>query len=134
LSAANYILQIKQLAGDKKMMKRAGMVFAFVTMAAAFGAVHAQDKVLKLAPDQTFQFKENAYGCLSRDNLSVIDEHATVREKQRTEALFNGFQCLSTPQNSDFRVIRVIGHDVEFQNSGNQDTRGLWTSDRFIKQ
>jgi hypothetical protein len=116
------------------MMKRAGMVFAFVTLAAAFAAAHAQDKVVKLAPDQTFQFKANAYGCMSRDKLDAADQHALAGEQGKMQELFNGYQCLSTPENADFRVIRVVGHDIEFQNTGNRDVSGLWTSDRFIKQ
>ena len=47
---------------------------------------------------------------------------------------FSGFQCLSTPENQSFRVVRVVGHDVEFVNMANTDQQGLWTSDRFIKQ
>lgn len=116
------------------MIKRVGTVFAFVALAAAFTAAQAQDKVVKLAPDQTFQFKANAYGCLSRDKLQAADHHATAGEQGKMQELFNGYQCLSTPQNADFRIIRVVGHDVEFQNTANRDVDGLWTSDRFIKQ
>jgi len=50
------------------------------------------------------------------------------------QEFFSGFQCISTPEHSDFRVVRVVGHDVEFVNAGNSDTQGLWTNDRFIKQ
>ena len=68
------------------MMKRAGMVFAFVTLAAAFTAAYAQDKVVKLAPDQTFQFKANAYGCMSRDKLDAADQHAIAGEQGKIKA------------------------------------------------
>ena len=50
------------------------------------------------------------------------------------QEFFSGYQCLSTPENSSFRVVRVVGHDVEFVNAGNSDTQGLWANDRFIKQ
>jgi hypothetical protein len=50
------------------------------------------------------------------------------------QEFFSGYQCVSTPENSSFRVVRVVGHDVEFVNSGNSDTQGLWANDRFIKQ
>ncbi|MCG1055974.1 hypothetical protein KQH49_13975 [Mycetohabitans sp. B5] len=116
------------------MMKRTGMVFALVTLAAAFSATQAQDKVVKLAPDQTFRFKANAYGCLSRDKLDAADQHALAGEQGKMQELFNAYQCLLTPENDEFRIIRVVGHAIEFQNAGNRDPNGLWTSDRFIKQ
>ena len=46
---------------------------------------------------------------------------------------FAGYQCLSTPTGQSFRVVQVVGHDVEFVNASNADEQGLWTSDRFIK-
>jgi hypothetical protein len=47
---------------------------------------------------------------------------------------FEGFECVSTPVDSNFRVLRVVGHDVEFVNAANNDKQGLWTSARFIEQ
>lgn len=106
--------------------------FAFAVASLAAVSVQAQDTVIK--PQQTIQFKANAYGCLSKDKLDAVDLHAQAGEQQKMEEFFSGFQCVSAPQNSDFRVVRVVGHDVEFVNSGNSDTQGLWANDRFIKQ
>lgn len=116
------------------MMKHAGRIFALVVLAAAFSAAQAQDKVVKWAPDQTFRFKANAYGCLSRDKLDAADRHALAGEQGKMQELFNAYQCLSTPENDEFRIIQVVGHAIEFQNAGNRDPNGLWTSDRLIKQ
>jgi hypothetical protein len=92
----------------------------------------AQDAVVK--PEQTVQFKPGAYGCMSKDNLDAVSQHEKAGESQQAQEFFSGFQCLSTPDNQSFRVIRVEGHDVEFVNAANTDQQGLWTSDRFIKQ
>jgi hypothetical protein len=113
------------------MIKRVALLFAVAGLAVA-SAVQAQDVVIK--PQQTIQFKPNAYGCLSKDNLDAVNQHAQAGEQQKMQEFFSGFQCLSTPENANFRVVRVVGHEVEFVNSGNSDTQGLWTNDRFIKQ
>ncbi|RKT25581.1 hypothetical protein B0G69_1298 [Paraburkholderia sp. RAU2J] len=112
------------------MKMRIAVVFAIAGLAAA--TVQAQDVVIK--PQQTIQFKANAYGCLSKDKLDAADLHARAGEQQKMQEFFSGYQCVSTPQDSSFRVVRVVGHDVEFVNSGNSDTQGLWANDRFIKQ
>jgi DNA-binding LytR/AlgR family response regulator len=112
------------------MKMRIALVFAIAGLAAA--TVQAQDVMIK--PQQTIQFKANAYGCLSKDKLDAADQHAQAGEQQKMLEFFSGYQCVSTPENSSFRVVRVVGHDVEFVNSGNSDTQGLWANDRFIKQ
>jgi hypothetical protein len=114
------------------MMKRAGILFSLVGLFAAASVAQAQDTVIK--PAQTFQFRPNSYGCLSKDKLDSVNQHAQAGEQQQMQEYFSGYDCLSTPEHSDFRVVRVVGHDVEFVNAGNGDTQGLWTSDRFIKQ
>jgi DNA-binding LytR/AlgR family response regulator len=114
------------------MMKRAGILFALVGLVVAASAAQAQDVVIK--PQQTIQFKPNAYGCLSKDKLDSADQHAQAGEQQKMQEFFEGYQCLSTPANSNFRVVRVVGHDVEFVNAANSDTQGLWARDRFVKQ
>src|SRR6201992_821089 len=95
-------------------------------------SVQAQDAMVK--PQQTIQFKANAYGCLSKDKLDAADEQAQAGEQAKMQEPVSGYQCVSTPENSSFRVVRVVGHDVEFVNSGNSDTQGLWANHRFIKQ
>jgi hypothetical protein len=50
------------------------------------------------------------------------------------QEFFTGFQCIPAPEGAHFRVVQVVGHDVEFVNAANSDTQGLWTADRFIKQ
>lgn len=112
------------------MKMRFAVAFAVASLAAV--AVRAQDVVVK--PQQTIRFKADAYGCVSKDKLDAVDQHAQAGEHQQMQELFSGFQCVSTPANSDFRVVQVVGHDVEFVNSGNSDTQGLWANDRFIKQ
>ncbi|RQH06194.1 hypothetical protein D1Y85_13335 [Paraburkholderia dinghuensis] len=92
----------------------------------------AQDVVVK--PQQTVQLKPGAYGCVSKDKLDAVSMHDQAGEHQQMEEYFTAFQCLSTPDNQSFRVVRVVGHDVEFVNAANTDDEGLWTSDRFIKQ
>ncbi|ALE56359.1 hypothetical protein SCB29_21975 [Paraburkholderia sp. SIMBA_055] len=112
------------------MKARLALVFAIASLAAA--TVQAQDAVIK--PQQTIQFKANAYGCLSKDKLDAVSQHAQAGEQQKMQEFFSGYQCVSTPENSSFRVVRVVGHDFEFVNAGNSDTQGLWANDRFIKQ
>ncbi len=114
------------------MTKRTGILFSLVGLFVAASVAQAQDLVVK--PTQTFQFKPNAYGCLSKDKLDSVYQHAQAGEQQKMQEFFSGYQCLSTPENADFRVVRVVGHDVEFVNAGNGDTEGLWTNDRFIRQ
>lgn len=113
------------------MKSRIALLFAMAGLFAV-SVAQAQDSVVK--PQQTIQFKPNAYGCLSKDKLDAADQHAQAGEQQQMQEFFSGYQCLSTPENSSFRVVRVVGHDVEFVNSGNSDTTGLWANDRFIKQ
>jgi DNA-binding LytR/AlgR family response regulator len=113
------------------MKMRVAVLFATAAFAAA-SAAQAQDVVVK--PQQTVQFKANAYGCLSKDKLDAVRQHEQAGEQQQMQEYFSGFQCLSTPENANFRVVRVVGHDVEFVNAANSDTEGLWTNDRFIKQ
>ena len=50
------------------MKMRIALVFAIAGLAAA--SVQAQDSMVK--PQQTIQFKANAYGCLSKDKLDEI--------------------------------------------------------------
>ncbi|RKP45487.1 surface attachment protein Sap1 [Trinickia fusca] len=114
------------------MKKQAGMLFMLVGLAAAASLAQAQDAVFK--PQQTFQFRPNAYGCLSKDKFDAAYQHAQAGEQQKMQQFFAGYECLSTPEHSDFRIVRVVGHDVEFVNAGNGDTQGLWTHDAFIKQ
>jgi hypothetical protein len=114
------------------MKKQAGMMLMLVGLAAVATVAQAQDDVLK--PQQTFQFRPNAYGCLSKDKLDAAYQHAQAGEQQKMQEYFSGFQCLSAPEHSDFRVVRVVGRDVEFVNAANQDTEGLWTHAEFIKQ
>lgn len=92
----------------------------------------AQDAGVK--PQQTVQLKPGSYGCVSKDNLDAVSQHEQAGEHQQMQEFFSGFQCLSTPDNQSFRVVRVVGHDVEFVNAANTDDQGLWTNDRFIKQ
>ena len=113
------------------MQKQVALLFAVAGLLAA-SVVQAQDNGVK--PLQTIQFKPNAYGCLSKDKLDAADQHAQAGEQQQMQEFFSGFQCISTPENSSFRVVRVVGHDIEFVNAGNSDTQGLWANDRFIKQ
>jgi hypothetical protein len=95
-------------------------------------AVHAQDS-LRIAPDQVFHFKPNAYGCLSKDKFDAAFEHAQAGERAQMQTFFSGYDCLNTPQASAFRVVQVVGHDVEFVNAANHDHQGMWTADQFIK-
>lgn len=114
------------------MKKQAGMLLMLVGLAAATTVAQAQDQALR--PQQTFQFRANAYGCLSKDKLDAAYEHAQAGEQQKMQEYFSGYQCLSTPEHADFRVVRVVGRDIEFVNAGNGDTEGLWTHAEFIKQ
>ncbi|MFC0402431.1 surface attachment protein Sap1 [Paraburkholderia rhizosphaerae] len=113
------------------MKMRVAVLFVMASLAAA-SAAQAQDAVIK--PQQTVQFKPNSYGCLSKDKLDAVNQHEQAGEQQKMQEYFSGFQCLSTPENANFRVVRVVGHEVEFVNAANSDTEGLWTNDRFIKQ
>ena len=114
------------------MKKQAAMLLMLAGLTAAATLAQAQDDVLK--PQQTFQFKANAYGCLSKDKLDAAYQHAQAGEQQKMQEFFSGFQCLSAPEHADFRVVRVVGRDVEFVNAANEDTQGLWTHAEFIKQ
>jgi hypothetical protein len=113
------------------MKMLSGMLIAAASLACA-AAVQAQDVVVK--PQQTVQLKPGSYGCLSRDKLDAVALHEQAGERQQMQEYFTGFQCLSTPDNQTFRVVQVVGHDIEFVNAANADEQGLWTNDRFIKQ
>jgi hypothetical protein len=114
------------------MSKTVSMLFALAGFAAAASIAQAQDMVIR--PQQTFQMAPGGYGCLSKDKLDAVNRHAQAGEQQQMQQYFAGYECLSAPETTTFRVVRVVGHDVEFVNAGNGDTQGLWTSDRFIKQ
>jgi hypothetical protein len=114
------------------MKKRAIAGFAMIGLCSAIATVQAQDKAIQ--PQQTFSFMPNSYGCLSKDKFDSADQHAQAGEQQKMQEFFSGFQCMSTPEGAHFRVVQVVGHDVEFVNASNSDTQGLWTADRFIKQ
>ncbi|SAK51687.1 hypothetical protein AWB80_01684 [Caballeronia pedi] len=114
------------------MTKRASALFAVMGLIAAASVAQAQDGVVQ--PQQTFTFRPNSYGCLSKDKFDSADQHARAGEHQKMQQFFEGFECISTPVDSHFRVIRVVGHDVEFVNAANSDTQGMWTTDRFIDQ
>ncbi|GLU35845.1 hypothetical protein WKR88_28355 [Trinickia caryophylli] len=114
------------------MRKQVAMLAALAVVAVASSVAQAQDTVLR--PQQTVQFVSGAYGCLSKDKFDAAYQHHQNGEQQKMQQFFAGYECLSTPEHSDFRVVRVVGHDVEFVNAGNGDTQGLWTNDRFIKQ
>lgn len=114
------------------MKKRASALFAMMGLVAAISAAQAQDSVVQ--PHQTFTFRPNSYGCLSKDKFDSADQHAKAGEQQQMQQFFEGFECLSTPVDSHFRILRVVGHDVEFVNAANNDTQGMWTADRFIDQ
>ncbi|MBN3854395.1 MULTISPECIES: surface attachment protein Sap1 [unclassified Paraburkholderia] len=109
--------------------------FAVVALAAGFFcavSVQAQDAAIK--PQQTVQLKPGSYGCLSKDKLDAVSLHEQAGEHQQMQEYFADFRCLSTPDNQTYRVVRVVGHDVEFVNAANADDQGLWTSDRSIRQ
>ncbi|MEX3950320.1 surface attachment protein Sap1 [Paraburkholderia sp. EG287B] len=108
-----------------------GVVVAAASLACVV-AVQAQDVSVK--PQQTVQLKPGSYGCLTKDKLDAVALHEQAGEHQQMQEYFTGFQCLSTPENQSFRVVQVVGHDVEFVNAANGDEQGLWTTDRFIKQ
>ena len=114
------------------MRKYVASLFVLVGFGTAVSIAQAQDNVIK--PQQTFELRSGAYGCLSKDKLDAVDQHAQAGEQQKMQEFFSGYQCVSTPENSSFRVVRVVGHDFEFVNAGNSDTQGLWANDRFIKQ
>ena len=114
------------------MQKRAGALFAMMGLFAVVSAVQAQDSVIQA--QQTFTFRPNSYGCLSKDKFDSADQHARAGEHQKMQQFFEGFECISTPVDLHFRVIRVVGHDVEFVNAASSDTQGMWTADRFIDQ
>ncbi|RKP58619.1 surface attachment protein Sap1 [Pararobbsia silviterrae] len=97
-----------------------------------FGALaHADGSI---AASQSFHFKANAFGCLSKDKFDAALQHEQAGEHGQAQQFFTGFDCVNTPQESEFRAIRVVGHDVEFVGASNADTEGLWTSDAFIRQ
>ncbi|HEV3105824.1 MAG TPA: hypothetical protein VGZ01_09060 [Trinickia sp.] len=114
------------------MKHKFGMLIMLAGFAAAASISQAQAVVLK--PQETFQFAPGGYGCLSQDKLDAVYHHAQAGEQQEMQQYFATYECLSTPEHSSFRAVRVVGHDVEFVNSENRDTQGLWTNDRFIKQ
>jgi hypothetical protein len=114
------------------MKKRVRALFATMGLLAAATAAQAQDNVIQ--PQQTFTFRPNSYGCMSKDKFDSADQHARAGEHQKMQQFFEGHECVSTPAGSQFRVVRVVGHDVEFVNASNNDKQGMWTADRFIDQ
>jgi hypothetical protein len=113
-------------------MKCARTFIAVFGLFAAVASARAQDTVIQ--PQQTFNFRPNSFGCVSKDKFDSAEQHAKAGEQQQMQQYFEGYQCISTPEDSHFRVLRVVGHDVEFVNAANNDTQGMWTTDRFIKQ
>jgi hypothetical protein len=114
------------------MKKIAGAFLMLAGFFVAASIAQAQDTILK--PQQTFHFRPHSYGCLSKDKLDAVVQHAQAGEEQQMQEFFSGYQCLSTPEDADFRIVRVVGRDVEFVNASNGDTIGLWTEADFIKQ
>jgi hypothetical protein len=113
-----------------KQSARALLIIAGILSAAS--VAYAQDSVVQ--PQQTFSFRPNSYGCMSKDKFDSADQHARAGEHQKMQQFFEGYECVSTPVESRFRVVRVVGHDVEFVNVSNSDKQGMWTADRFIDQ
>jgi len=99
-------------------------IAGFATAAQADGVTAAQ----------SFHFKPNAFGCLSKDKFDAAFQHEQAGEHGQAQQFFSGYDCVNTPQEAEFRAIRVVGHDVEFVGSTNGDTEGLWTTDAFIRQ
>lgn len=114
------------------MKKCANALFVAMGLFAVVSTVQAQDSVIQA--QQTFKFRPDSYGCLSKDKFDSADKHARAGEHQQMQQFFEGYECILTPVNSHFRVLRVVGHDVEFVNAANNDTQGMWTADRFIDQ
>ena len=112
-----------------KMLSGISIATASVVFAAA---AYAQGNAVK--PQQTVQLKPGSYGCLSKEKLDAVSVHERAGEQQKMQEYFTGYQCLSTPADQPFRVVQVIGHDVEFVNAANTDQQGLWTTDRSIRQ
>lgn len=113
------------------MKMLSGIAIAVASVVCATAA-YAQGAAVK--PQQTVQLKPGSYGCLSKEKLDAVSVHEKAGEQQQMQEYFTGYQCLSTPTGQSFRVVQVIGHDVEFVNAANTDQQGLWTSDRSIKQ
>jgi hypothetical protein len=114
------------------MKLRASALFATMAFFATVSVAQAQDSVVQ--PQQTFSFRPNSYGCMSKDKFDSADQHAQAGEHQKMQQFFEGFQCVSTPVQSRFRVVQVVGHDIEFVNVASSDKQGMWTADRFIDQ
>ncbi|WP_241030923.1 hypothetical protein [Paraburkholderia sp. Ac-20347] len=118
----------------KRLSATAVAVLA-VCSASLVGVASAQEaQEVTVKPQQTVQLKPGSYGCLSKDKLDAVSQHEQAGEHQQMQEYFADFRCLSTPENQSYRVVRVVGHDVEFVNAANGDDQGLWTSDRSIKQ
>jgi hypothetical protein len=112
-----------------KMLSGISIAAASVVFATA---AYAQDNAVK--PQQTVQLKPGSYGCLSKEKLDAVSVHEKAGEQQQMQEYFTGYQCLTTPADQPFRVVQVVGHDVEFVNAANTDQQGLWTTDRSIRQ
>ncbi len=106
--------------------------FALLTLLSAVNIASAQDKAIQ--PQQTITLTSDAFGCVSKDKFDSADQHARAGEQQKMQQFFEGYECIPTPEDARFRVVKVDGHDIEFVNAANSDTQGLWTADRFIKQ
>jgi hypothetical protein len=106
-------------------------VIVAAPVVAGFGALAHADGV---NPTQSFHFKPNAFGCLSKDKFDAAFQHEQAGEHGQAQQFFTGYDCVNTPAETEFRAIRVVGHDVEFVGASNGDTQGLWTTDAFIRQ
>ena len=95
------------------MKMRVALVFAIAGLAAA--TVQAQDVMIK--PQQTIQFKANAYGCLSKDKLDAADQHAQAGEQQEAaEKIEHGVkdrEQFDSRQHEDGTHYERAGHAVE---------------------
>jgi len=61
------------------MKKRAS---AFVAMVGLFAVISAAQADNVIQPQQTFKFRPNSYGCLSKDKFDSADQHAQAGEQQ----------------------------------------------------
>jgi hypothetical protein len=113
-------------------LKRALIAVALAAPVAVGYGVMAQAQ--DVAATQNFHFKANAFGCLSKDKFDAALQHEQAGEQGQAQQFFTGYDCVATPQATEFRAIRVVGHDVEFVGASNTDTQGLWTTDQFIRQ
>lgn len=114
------------------MMKRTGVVLAFVSGLAVFSVAQAAGN-MQLKPQQEVQLTKHAWGCLSKDNLDSAMNHERDGQTQQMQQYFDDYRCLSVPDGQRFRVVSVDNGDVQFVSAENSDQQGLWTNSRFIK-